>query len=72
MVTKIDCISQDSKDMIKTLEGNLYPLKYGFVGMKNRTKLEVDAKLSIEKAIKEASVYYEQTSPYAEETAEWR
>ena len=58
-MTKIDSISEDPKDMINTLEGNIYTLKYGFVGMKNRTKLEVNAELPIEKAIKEAIVFYE-------------
>ena len=72
VITKIDCISEDCKDMVNTLEGNLYPLKYGFVGMKNRTKAEVDAKLPIEKATKQANDFYEQTSPYKEMSSYWR
>ena len=46
VVTKIDLMDEGT-DAIEILQGNIYPLKLGYFGVKCRSQKQIDDKLSI-------------------------
>ena len=58
VVTKIDLMDEGT-DALELLQGNIYPLKLGYFGVKCRSQKNIDDNMTIEQAKQKEREYFE-------------
>ena len=63
VVTKIDLMDEGT-DAIELLQGNIYPLKLGYFGVKCRSQKQIDNKVSIATALENEAEFFSKHASY--------
>lgn len=64
VVTKIDLMDEGT-DALELLQGNIYPLKLGYFGVKCRSQKNIDENMTIEQAKQKEREYFERHAIYS-------